>query len=111
MKRTPLARGTKPLQRTPMKRGSKKQAKDSREMAAVDPDLLMRSGGRCECGRGCGRWGEVRHHVESRRHGDNSLDNLRWLSDACHKWLHANPKQARALGLLPPSAKDDLPPL
>ena len=111
MKRSGPPARKKPMKRVPMKQGrSKKQRRDAAEMDAATPELLRRSGGWCECGRGCGLRGAVRHHVDSRRHGDNSPENLRWLSDACHKWVHAEPKKARKLGLLPPNAKDDLEP-
>lgn len=81
------------------------------ELDAMRPLVAARSRGRCE-GRVpgvCTGRAEHVHHVKLRgQGGGNELGNLRHLCNACHRWVHANIKKARARGLLPPSAKDEL---
>lgn len=41
------------------------------------------------------------HHVLQRRHGgQDDVDNLRYVCEACHHRIHARPREARARGLL-----------
>jgi hypothetical protein len=55
--------------------------------------------------RGSG-WRLVLHHVKPKGPGGtsdpdrDSPGNLALLHDECHRWTHANPREARALGLL-----------
>lgn len=47
----------------------------------------------------CGEWMNLEvHHVHSRRYGAlrHVLDNLLTLCTVCHRWWHANPKEAYA---------------
>ena len=51
-------------------------------------------------------WRLVFHHVKAKGPGGtsdpdrDSPGNLALLHDGCHRWTHANPREARALGLL-----------
>lgn len=95
MKRTPLRRS-----RFSPKRTSKQQA-HYEAMNELRPQLIARSGGRCECGRDCQSQGAHAHHVIRRSQGGpDTLDNLRWLSLSCHFWTHTHIAEARRLGLL-----------
>tara|TARA_R110002167_G_scaffold7497_2_gene35581 strand:+ start:2361 stop:2762 length:402 start_codon:yes stop_codon:yes gene_type:complete len=49
----------------------------------------------------CTTVGTEIHHTAYRT-GDNYLDTKTWLNAcrSCHNWCHANPKEARELGLL-----------
>lgn len=71
------------------------------ELDAMRPLVLARSHGFCECARDCSRNAHQIHHVTRRSQGGtNELGNLLHLSHDCHAWVHAHPREARALGLL-----------
>ncbi len=108
IRRTPLKRSTKPLKRTSLKRVSKKRAKENRKYMELRVEFL-RDHPWCEAAAVI--WpeqyrnatlpysGEVHHKVDRRAH---FLDVSSWLA-VCresHQWIHANPGQARKLGLL-----------
>ncbi len=45
--------------------------------------------------------GHHAHHVARRSQGgSNTADNLRWLCWEGHDWVHRNPADAKAMGLL-----------
>lgn len=70
--------------------------------------LVQRQRGRCaRCWKGLNNDG-VRHHRKRRRDGGDALSNVVLLHDACHRWVHANPAEARGLGLIVPFAADVL---
>lgn len=48
----------------------------------------------------CGAPAVHRHHRKLRRHGDESEANLVPVCNACHTWIHANPKDAYATGYM-----------
>jgi hypothetical protein len=92
-----------------MKRSAKSVAKSRQfeaDLDAVTPDLIKRSGGQCEarivmvCGSGMSI--AHRHHKLPRSNPacTNDLDNLLYVCQACHSWIHGHPKEAYALGLL-----------
>ena len=103
-----------PMRRTRMKPTAKSQAKArafQKELMEVTPALAERAGGRCEarvlmddrfrpvCGSGKGD--AHRHHIVERSHGGtNDLNNLLFVCDACHTWIHSHPEKANALGFL-----------
>jgi hypothetical protein len=68
--------------------------------------VKLRSGGRCEACSvhsldECNGRGDQAHHVLRRAQGGtNDPSNLRWVSTDHHAWIHANPAEARELGLL-----------
>lgn len=63
---------------------------------------------RCQrCGASLAVTSGSRHHRQLRRSGDHRPSNLILLcgsgTTGCHGWVHANPKAARAEGLIVPS--------
>jgi hypothetical protein len=63
---------------------------------------------RCtRCGVSLSSTSGSRHHRQLRRHGDHSPANLVLLcgsgTTGCHGWAHANPREARRVGLIVPS--------
>ena len=97
------------IRRTKMKPTAKSQAKArqfAKELDDITPALLERAGGKCEvrivgvCGTGLA----IAHRHHKRLRDDplcvNTLDILLYACDACHRWIHANPKMAYDLGLL-----------
>jgi hypothetical protein len=62
-------------------------------------DIRARDGNRCSH-KGCSGTLHVHHRVRRSQCGTNDPANLITLCDACHRWVHANPYAARALGLL-----------
>lgn len=58
-------------------------------------EVDRRSGGACECGRGCGLRANVHHHIAGRVGTDpHRPSNLLHLADECHRRIHANPRQS-----------------
>lgn len=95
----------KPLKRkTPVKRQSAKGKAYQAEFEAMKRKMLPDT---CKgwfdfsylCN--CDTVASTLHHLLPRSQGgDNSEANLLPVCDPCHKWIHANPKHATALGLL-----------
>ena len=85
-------------------RVGKRGKRNAAELRAVKADLLLRSRGRCESpglSEHCTGYGTAAHHIVRRSQGGaNTLDNLAWLCDPCHSYVHANPAHAFTLGLL-----------
>jgi hypothetical protein len=70
--------------------------------------LNLRQRGRCPaCGITLDNDG-ARHHRQRRRDGGDRLANLVILHTKCHRWVHANPEDARKLGLIVSFAGDPL---
>ncbi len=104
----PIARSTKPLKRTPLKRVSKKRAKENRTYMKLREEFLANHpyceafhvifGPRISMSATPAST-EVHHKIDRRAH---FLDVSSWLavSRLSHLWIHANPGQARKLGLL-----------
>lgn len=63
---------------------------------------MWRAGGACQAARpGCAGRGHQAHHLLPRSGGGaDHLDNLAWLCEPCHTWVHAHPGIAYRLGLL-----------
>lgn len=59
-------------------------------------------GGPCEAQLDvCTGTAEHRHHIRRRSQGGtDDRSNLALLCGRCHAWVHANPREARTLGLL-----------
>jgi hypothetical protein len=74
------------------------------ELKAQEPALIKRAGGKCEanttaCGKGFRMY--HRHHRLMRSHGGtNDLDNLMWVCDGCHTYIHNHPKESYEKGWL-----------
>jgi 5-methylcytosine-specific restriction endonuclease McrA len=66
--------------------------------------VRSRADGRCEArvDAVCLGRGDAAHHIVPRsRGGSDDPANLLWICNAgCHAWIHANPEQAKARGLL-----------
>ena len=80
--------------------------------AQARAEVIERSGGRCEAAvEGvCRGGGDQAHHVRRRSQGgQDDPSNLKWVCDACHGHIHANPTAAEALGLLRRSSFDPAP--
>lgn len=71
--------------------------------ARVRELLAQRSEGRCEArfSEQCEGRGVEAHHIVRRSQGgtDDPVDMV-WLCTCCHTEIHANPKRAKAVGLL-----------
>lgn len=100
MKRTPLVRRL-PLQRVtplqPRRRGS------SRMYLAARTEVAERSKGWCEIRvRGVceGRGVQAHHRLRRSQGGPDIAANLAWTCDACHRFVHAHPEWAYAMGFL-----------
>ena len=97
------AKAAKPLKRgKPVKRQSDKGAAFEREFAKRKRELLPNKCFACSV-LAPPRLNDAAtlHHVLPRsRGGTNDLYNLLPVCDPCHKWAHANPTDAKALGLL-----------
>ena len=64
-------------------------------------EVDRRSGGACECGRGCGLRANVHHHVAGRGGANpHHPDNLLHLADSCHRWVHDHPEESYDIGLM-----------
>ena len=63
-----------------------------------------RSAGRCECAGfnpDCTGVGQVAHHRRRRSQGGgHDPENLLWLSDPCHAYVHDHPTSAFPAGLM-----------
>lgn len=89
--------------KAPPRKKVSKARKDRREMTAVRPILLERSGGKCEAhvAKLCTGVGAHAHHIRRRaQQGANDPDNLLWVCHFCHDWLHYNPEEANRLGFI-----------
>lgn len=85
-----------------LRRVSRKQARRIREVAKHRPEIIERSGGRCEgafFSPLCTGIGTDLHHVRKRRVGDDSPENLRLVCRPCHMAIEAEPQRAWFWGL------------
>jgi 5-methylcytosine-specific restriction endonuclease McrA len=49
----------------------------------------------------CTGWAQHRHHIRRRSQGgSDDTSNLLLCCNACHTWIHANPREARTAGFL-----------
>lgn len=97
----------KPLQRSwikPSSRARRKRDQAQRYYSEQRDLAFARAGWRCErCGSGTGL---ITHHKRPRGMGGgersmHNVENLVVLCDQeCHRWVHANPEQARSEGWL-----------
>jgi hypothetical protein len=63
--------------------------------------VLRRDGDRCLwCGKALGRGEVARHHRMRRRVGGDRLANILLLHGDCHRFIHANPIEARGRGFI-----------
>lgn len=93
----------KPKKPKRLRRVGKKGERDREELAETKPVLLERSRGRCEARTSslCTGVGVHAHHVRRRSQGgSNDPTNLLWVCFFCHAAIHANPEQARELGMI-----------
>lgn len=111
MKRTALERRTPLKAKTGLKRGGyirpkpTRKPKPSREFWQAQREALFaRNHGRCEhCGRDLSDAGLEAHHRKLRSQGGgHSLVNLAALCPESHRWAHAHPLEAQALGFIVP---------
>ena len=103
MKRTALKPIRVPLERHPMRHQSSKRVADYKtELDALTPQLFARSRGQCELCRQTFPLGLFERHHRKRRSqgGQNVMSNVLVLCRGCHLWAHANPREAKLLGLL-----------
>lgn len=106
-RKTPLNRGTSQLKRSWIKKKSNRNAIPQESRDAVS----LRSNGECETakpfmspgqeiklGRYMWNWCEgsaiALHHIERRRTGNHTPDNLLHVCKACHLHIHLNPAWA-----------------
>lgn len=70
--------------------------------ATTRREVAERSGGWCEARvKGCQHYAVHLHHRRLRSQGGkHGADNLSHVCNACHGWIHMNPADAYALGLL-----------
>lgn len=88
------------MKRTPLKRSGQLARRTPDIPAPVRAAVADRSGGRCERA-GCTERAAHMHHVLRRSQGGtHTPTNLAHLCATCHMWVHRNPNQARAEGLL-----------
>lgn len=107
MKRSPLRR-KKPMWAQPNRMRSKPAARRSKSRAAkayavARGDAMLRAKGRCEarCSPRCRIYGSQAHHKLRRSQGGaDTADNLLWVCDPCHRWIHDHPARSFELGLL-----------
>jgi hypothetical protein len=97
--------------RRPTPRRRKAPRWTAEEWEAATGRLLRRAGFRCErCGRGVTADTCDRHHRQRREVGGDRFPNLLLLcgsgTTGCHGWVHANPAEARALGMIVSSADE-----
>lgn len=102
MKRTPLQRRTrlKPV-------SDKKRVRDA-ELAKARVEVAQRAFGRCEANTpACPsreHAGVHAHHVRRRSAGGgHGAENLLWVCEAAHAYIHANPAESYDAGWLVPS--------
>lgn len=70
---------------------------DAGEWANQNLLLESRAAGACErCGKECGP--VERHHRKRRREGGDSLQNLLFVGELCHREIHAHPATSRKFG-------------
>lgn len=59
--------------------------------------VLERSDGQCSR---CGMPGAEMHHRQRRREAGHAVGILVWLCSKCHRWAHAHPVDAKAVGYI-----------
>lgn len=87
--------------RKPLRRISEKQQARRERLAQIAHHLGPLQ--RCEAAIPdvCTKWVDVFHHKLRRAQGGtDERDNLLASCAPCHSWIHDNPRQAYALGLL-----------
>ena len=78
------------------KQGSGKKTKTVRL-----PDLSTRSRGLCEARtEACITEAVHKHHIQPRRHGDHSAENLLHVCAPCHGHIHSHPEESYRMGWL-----------
>ena len=89
----------------PLRARTKKKDAFARELDSVTPALIERAQGACElqipdvCGNGMGVM--HRHHRLRRSHGGtNDLEQLLYVDDACHAYVHTHVEEAYLAGWL-----------
>lgn len=114
MKRTGIARSTKPMKRTELARARKpirsvsaKRKATFRARAECRKVVLARCGEVCEACPKIGPDGPQRvavqvHEIVPRSAGGSITDptNCLGVCERCHQWIHEHPVEARQLGLL-----------
>lgn len=102
MKRGRLRSGKPPVRRTGIKQVSDRRPDAEAAYAKARLSAQWRARGACEAGASpeCTGRGVLAHHVRTRHPRDDSLDNLLWLCDPCHRHIHANPAEAYDHGWL-----------
>ena len=82
---------------------SSKRRKRMAAYARAREQVAERCGGRCEARVDgvCTGWLEHVHHRRLRSQGGtDDLSNLIGCCNSCHRWAHANPREASRLGLI-----------
>jgi len=99
--RSVLLRALSPQPKRPVDPVFKERADDPWKYADACAVVDARSGGGCECGRGCGLRANVHHHVAGRGGANpHHPDNLLHLADSCHRWVHDHPEESYDIGLM-----------
>ena len=99
---------------TYFKEARQKRSKRAKQVAYAQAraEVYERSGGLCEAaveGR-CPHQGSEAHHKRRRSQGGaDTADNLVWLCELHHRWVHANPTAAIDVGLLVPTTFSPAP--
>ena len=93
------------LKRTPLAKQSKKRQSEQYAYQKAKGELVAKTGGQCEARVTgiCTGYASDLHHLKFRSRGASYVpgeDEARILCRACHSWVHANTREARALGLL-----------
>jgi 5-methylcytosine-specific restriction endonuclease McrA len=103
-RRTPLQAGTSRLRasRGLSRRPYRPRRKSDAEWRKARGEVLKRAVNRCEARlpRCSGEATHVHHVLRRSQGGTNEPDNLLAVCFLCHEWIHANPKEAAAAGLL-----------
>lgn len=68
---------------------------------------MVRERQRGQCAR-CGSLYSEVHHRQRRREGGHGIENLVGLCTTDHRWVHANPEQAREYGYIVGVHVDDV---
>ncbi len=103
-RKTPLARGTRALDRRPIRRESAKRAHGRAARRKCLAIVRKRSGGRCEAqvAPGCTYVATDGHERLTRAAGGSITDpdNVYHICRMCHRFIHDHRKAAERYGLL-----------
>lgn len=103
-RRTPLARGGTLARRTRIRQVSDRRRRRDSTYPSSRRQVYERANGMCEAQVGggvCEGPGWQVHHLAGRGGPDpHRLENLLLTCAPCHRWIHAHPEAAYAVGLM-----------